>query len=100
MHKHKLMHTIAALLVMLLVGCVKDSPNDKLVLTGPKETIRAKRAPACPTPTPNAKAATIAGYIESAQPAPGLDTLSTEWERLDDGARACRTGRARSISRK
>lgn len=96
MHNPKLMQPIVVLLLMSLVGCVSASPKDKLVLSGPKETIRAKRAPACPTPTSDVKALAIAGYIEGAPPARGLDTLSTEWERLDDGARACRTGRARS----
>ena len=47
-------------------------------------------APICPTPTSDGNARQIAGYLESAPPAAGLDVLATEWERLDDGARICR----------
>lgn len=54
---------------------------------------REKRAPACPTETTDHKALAIAGFLERSQADPGLDVLAVEWERLNDGARICRTGR-------
>lgn len=69
---------------MSLAGCVSGSPSRPVLPD------RAALAPACPTPTARARLEAIAGYLEAAPPAAGLDALATEWERLDDGARACR----------
>lgn len=60
--------------------------------TDTKERIAAI-APRCPTPTDDTKAGKIATYLEVATEDPGLDVLATEWERLDNGARICRTGK-------
>lgn len=88
---------IAAVLLTSLAGCASGSLVDatRPVSRGEaKEKRQAALAPACPTPTPDSKAAKIATYIERAKPDPNLDVFATEWERLDDGARACRTGKA------
>jgi len=69
-------------------------PEKPVTAADAKATRQAALAPICPTPTPDDKAGAIAGYLEAAPPAAGLDTLATEWERLDDGARVCRTGKA------
>jgi hypothetical protein len=91
----------AAALLMLLAGCVSISkPNDGLVLQAvpkvpaaqAKAERRGKRAPACPTQTDDVMAERIAEYIDKAPPDPGLDTLASEWERLNDGAGVCRSG--------
>lgn len=51
-------------------------------------------AAACPVPTDKGGrdkiAAELMATIEKAVPP---DTLATEWERLNDGAKACRRGR-------
>ncbi len=53
-------------------------------------------APACPTPTPDAKKLTIADELEAALPTGRPpNTLAEEWERLDEAARACRERTAR-----
>ncbi len=100
MRRRRTMQLIAAALLTSLAGCASD------LLTKPVTTATAAQAAdakvqrqaamsrICPTPTSNDKAVKIAGYLETAAPAPGLDTLATEWERLDDGSRVCRTGKA------
>jgi hypothetical protein len=91
----------AVALLTLLGGCVTASPpgNNLVFQATPKAPApqaeaerRAKRAPACPAQTDDAKAERILGYLEKALPDPGLDTLATEWERLNDGAGVCRSG--------
>jgi hypothetical protein len=53
-------------------------------------SIGRQLAPACPTPTDVERMKQIATYLETAPPGEGLDVLATEWERLDEAARACR----------
>lgn len=67
---------IAAALMLSLSGCVTALPS-------PTANI-------CPWPTPRPKLEIIADYLNRAPADPGLDTLATEWERLDEGARICR----------
>ena len=84
---------------MSLQGCANGSLTAP-ALTGSSAEAEAakgerqkKLAPICPTPTDDIKSGKIADYLEKATPDPGLDTLSTEWERLDDGSRTCRSGK-------
>jgi hypothetical protein len=81
---------------MLLGACGTASQDaSSLVIRAENDAARrAKRAPACPTPTSNQKIESIAAYLKKAEATDsGLNTLATEWERLDEGARVCRTGR-------
>lgn len=81
MHNPKMICAIAAILPMLLSGCVTESKT----VAAPSDLGRV-----CPMPTPMAKLTAIADYLENAPPSPGLNVLSTEWERLDEGARKAR----------
>lgn len=81
---------IVVALMTSLAGCVSDSVDRPTVAT---DAIRAGLARACPTPTPTPRLEVIADYLEHADPSPGLDALATEWERLDEGARAARSPR-------
>ena len=68
---------IAVALPVLLSGCVTSLPSvDRDV---------------CPWPTPRAKLEVISDYLDRAPADKGLDTLATEWERLDNGATICRS---------
>lgn len=96
MLRRRTMLSIAAVLAMSLQGCASDLATKPVVRATAAQAADAKAqrrtamAPICPTPTSDGKARQIAGYLESAPPAAGLDVLATEWERLDDGARICR----------
>lgn len=78
------MLAIAAALTLSLAGCA----NASNLVADPAALGRI-----CPAPTPAAKLAPIAAYLEKAGPDDGLDVLATEWERLDEGARLVRRGR-------
>ncbi|WP_157928942.1 hypothetical protein [Pararhizobium haloflavum] len=80
MHSTKSMRLIAAILPMSLVACASVSPP---------VADKASIARVCPTQTPDSRLVAIAEYLEVAPADPGLDTLATEWERLDAGARGC-----------
>jgi hypothetical protein len=71
---------------------VSASPAGPALEASRGRTIGQQLAPACPTPTSDGNAGRIATFLEAAPTSPGLDLLSTEWERLDQGARACRSG--------
>ena len=73
----------AAALAMSLGACTTGSNS------GPVAT-RGQMAAACPTPTAQGRLAAIAAYLGAAPAGAGLDALATEWERLDEAARACR----------
>lgn len=62
-----------------------------------KEKRIASMASTCPTPTSGEKVERVAAYLERTKPDANLDVLATEWERLDDGARTCRTGKAPAV---
>jgi len=78
-----------------LVSACSSPPTPRAALTGPKAEIVAKLASRCPTPTrwTAAEQRLVGRYMidHSADPAVGL--LSVEWERLHDGAKACRSVR-------
>lgn len=69
---------------------------ERPALTGEAHQIRKGLARACPRPTPEKQKTEILAELETLD---GLrllnavNTLSTEWERLDAGARACRGDR-------
>lgn len=73
---------------MSLAGCVSASRAP--VAGDTPAAIGRQLARTCPTPTDLARMREIAAYLETAPEAPGLDALSTEWERLDEAARKCR----------
>lgn len=76
---------------MSLAGCTTTSSLNLPATGQADKAARVKaEAPRCPTPTDGKKKATIAKYLDKAVPDPGLDTLSTEWERLNDGSQICR----------
>lgn len=82
---------IAAGLLTFLTACDPDS--SRLAI---REAAQARTAiaPACPTPTDRGKQTAIADEISGAIKAGvPIDTLATEWERLDGGARKCRGAR-------
>lgn len=81
---------IAAVLAMFLAGCGPEQVKTA-VLTGNREAIRAQIARACPSPTTPERLNRIVDELRAANAA-GVppNTLATEWERLDEGARACR----------
>lgn len=89
MHRPRSMPLIAAALAMSLAGCVSVSRSPALNEQA-GASISRQIAPACPTPTDLDRMKAIAAYLETAPPGPGLDVLSTEWERLDAAARTCR----------
>ena len=86
--------TVAALL-MFLPGCASRQPSaglhEEIAQALDLEKQRVFSA-ACPTPTRDADrrkiAAELTAGIRAAVP---HDTLAVEWERLDSGARACRS---------
>jgi hypothetical protein len=83
---------IAPALAACSIGCA-DTATVRLALTGEAAEIRAGLARACPRPTPEKQKAAILAELESLDASGMLtrvDTLATEWERLDAGARACR----------
>jgi hypothetical protein len=85
---------IAVLLPMLLLGCASTLPNKAVVVSALKADRIAQGAARCPTQTSAAGQAAILGYLDKAAPDKGLDTLATEWERLNDASGVCRTGRS------
>lgn len=104
MNKKKSTPLLAATLAMFLSGCalapdgrspVFPAGTNPLALVYPsrdsKETeARAKVARACPTPTPVKSLPAIERELVAAIAAGAApDTLATEWERLDEGARKC-----------
>lgn len=76
---------IAGALLTLLAGCMTDWGGQT-----PTVASSAQLGRVCPMPTPQAKLRLIADYLSDAPPSKGLDTLATEWERLDEGARKAR----------
>lgn len=82
--------TVAALLVCL-PACITTVQRPGL--TGNTDQIKTAVSRACPRPSSPAKIAAITAELESLD-AGGMvgrvDTLATEWERLNDGARACK----------
>lgn len=82
------MPLIAATLLTFLAGC---DPDSKRLAIREGTQARGAIAPACSTPTNRDKQVTIAGEIDGAIKAgASIDTLATEWERLDEAARTCR----------
>lgn len=74
------------MLMLCLTGC-----NAASKLAAPNLTVRKQLAPICPTPTSSTKFGKIAGELAAAiQKGVPPNTLSTEWERLDEAARKCR----------
>lgn len=57
-----------------------------------KAALAAKLAPICPTPTAwsRAQQIVVGSYIVAEAGKPGMQLLAPEWERLNDGAKACR----------
>lgn len=67
--------------------------TERLALIGEAPQIRAGVARACPRPTAEKQKAAILAELESLDAAgmiARVDTLATEWERLDDGAKKCK----------
>lgn len=80
------MWLLAVTLPMFLSGCGVPAP----------EPVKAAPAwrPVCPTATPAALHAVIAGELErSIRAGVPPDRLAVEWERLNAAARICRNGR-------
>lgn len=76
---------LPVLLMTSLLGCAKDS-KPAVALTNKSVAAR------CPTETSTANQQKILDYLDRAPKDSGLDTLSTEWFRLNDGSSICRTG--------
>ena len=57
-----------------------------------KAALVAKLAPRCPTPTrwTRAQQIVVGSYMVAEAEKPGMQLLAPEWERLNDGAKACR----------
>ena len=57
-----------------------------------KAEIAAKLAPLCPTPTrwTRAQQIVVGSYMVVEAGKPGMRLLAPEWERLNDGVKACR----------
>lgn len=71
-------------------GCATAPDAPRAALTG--ATISRKLAPACPTPTrwSPAERMVVGVFIGLHSEAPAMQLLAPEWERLNDGAKACR----------
>lgn len=83
---------IAAALLACLPACA-DTATERPALTGEAPQIRQGVARACPRSTAEKQKAAILAELEGLDAAgmiARVDTLATEWERLDAGARACR----------
>lgn len=61
-----------------------------------KAAIRQDIAPSCPTPTQwtPAQRASVADFIDKTAADPGQQLEAPELERLNDGAKICRTGKS------
>jgi hypothetical protein len=89
---------LLALLALSASGCSAQLP-ERLALTTPETTpaarkaaLVAKFAPRCPTPTrwTRAQQIVVGSYMVDEAEKPGMQLLAPEWERLNDGAKACR----------
>lgn len=84
---------IVAALLVCLPGCAKPVTVRQPVLVGSSLIIQSSLARVCPKPTTNTNQAKILVELEALDSSGELakvDTLATEWDRLNEGARACR----------
>lgn len=87
-----LMTLVCAVSILCLAGC---ETFKQPALTGNDQSIRRALASICPTPsnlTP-AQAGQVADAIESVphENTRGIEILATEWDRLNEGARICKS---------
>lgn len=82
---------LLATLALSASGC-SSLPTPRAALAGPKAEIAAKLAPRCPTPTrwSPTQQRLVGEYIIAHSTDPAVGLLAVEWERLHDGAQACR----------
>jgi hypothetical protein len=93
MLKRKSMLLIATL--ALSASACSSQLTPRAALTGPKAEIAAKIAPRCPTPTrwTAAEQRLVGRYMIDHSTDPAVGLLAVEWERLHEGAKACRSVR-------
>lgn len=80
-----------AALPMFLSACESPPREAGLAFDTPRQEQRSF-APACPVPSDKAANAQIEGeLVRTIAAGVPPDTLATEWERLNDAAKACRS---------
>ncbi len=84
---------IAVALPVFSTGCVGTVTVLRPALTGSSSSIESSLVRVCPKSTTGAKEAQILAELENLNRTGELakvDTLATEWERLNDGAKSCK----------